>query len=79
MAKPYLGVREKELVNEVLDSGILSIGPKIEEFEKKFAETLGVKYACGVNSGTAGLHLAMLAAGVGEGDEVITSPFSFLR
>ncbi len=78
MAKPYLGDREKELVNEVLDSGILSIGPKVEKFEKKFAEIIGTKYACGVNNGTAGLHLAMLAAGVGEGDEVITSPFSFI-
>lgn len=78
MAKPYLGDREKELVNEVLDSGILSIGPKVEEFEKKFAEVIGTKYACAVNNGTCGLHLMMLTAGIGDGDEVVTSPFSFI-
>ncbi|MDP2684168.1 MAG: DegT/DnrJ/EryC1/StrS family aminotransferase [bacterium] len=78
LAKPHIGDREKELLQEVLDSGILSIGPKIEEFEKKFAELIGTKYACAVNSGTSGLHLAMLSAGIKEGDEVITTPFSFI-
>lgn len=62
----------------VLKSGQLSLGPKHLEFEKLFAKKIGAKYAVAVSSGTAGLHLAMLAAGIGEGDEVITSPFSFV-
>ncbi|MEK7084804.1 MAG: DegT/DnrJ/EryC1/StrS family aminotransferase, partial [Patescibacteria group bacterium] len=63
---------------DVLDSGILSLGPKLQEFEEKFAAYVGTSYACGVSSGTTGLHLAMIAAGVGEGDDVITPPFSFI-
>lgn len=78
MAKPHFDEEEERLVLEVLRSGILSIGPKIEEFEKNFAEFMGVKYACAVSSGTAALHLALIAAGINEGDEVITSPFSFV-
>lgn len=78
IAKPYITKREKQLVLEVLSSGNLSLGPKYQEFEKKFAQKIGTKYACAVSSGTAGLHLAMIAAGIGPGDEVITSPFSFI-
>jgi len=78
IAKPYIGGKEEQYVLEVLRSGILSIGPKIEAFEKKFAEFAGAKYACAVSSGTAGLHLALIAAGIGPGDEVVTSPFSFV-
>lgn len=78
IAKPYLGKEEEEVVLEVLRSGTLSIGLKIEEFEKKFAEMLGTPFACAVSNGTAGLHLALLACGLKEGDEVITSPFSFI-
>lgn len=78
IAKPYIAEQEEKYVLEVLRSGVLSIGPKVEEFEKKFAEFAGTKYACAVSSGTAGLHLAMIAAGIGPGDEVITSPFSFV-
>lgn len=78
IAKPYITKKEEQYVLEVLRSGILSIGPKVEEFEKKFAKCIGTKYACAVNSGTAGLHLSMIAAGIGEGDEVITTPFSFV-
>ena len=78
IAKPYITKKEEQYVLEVLRSGILSIGSKIELFEKKFADFMGVKYACAVSSGTAGLHLAMIAAGIGPGDEVITSPFSFI-
>jgi len=63
---------------EVLNSGNLSLGPKHKEFEEKFAKKIGTKYACTVSSGTAGLHLAMIAAGIKPGDEVITSPFSFI-
>lgn len=78
MARPHIGKREEKYVLEVLRSGILSIGPKIQEFEKKFAKFVGAKYACAVSSGTAGLHLALIAAGIKEGDEIITSPFSFI-
>lgn len=62
----------------VLNSPHLSLGPKYKKFEKLFAKKIGVKYACAVSSGTAGLHLAMIAADLGPGDEVITSPFSFI-
>ncbi|MGD0976825.1 MAG: DegT/DnrJ/EryC1/StrS family aminotransferase [Minisyncoccia bacterium] len=78
IAKPYIKERERQLVMEVLNSGNLSLGPRYIEFEKKFAEKIGTKYACAVSSGTAGLHLAMIATGIGPGDEVITSPFSFI-
>ena len=78
MARPYIDEEEEKLVIEVLRSGVLSIGPKIDEFEEKFAELLGAKYACAVSNGTVGLHLALIACGIKEGDEVITSPFSFI-
>lgn len=78
LAKPHIAEREKELVLEVLNSGRLSLGPKYQEFEKGFAKKMGVKYACSVSNGTTGLHLSMIAAGIGPGDEVITSPFSFI-
>ncbi len=78
IAKPYISKKEEKYVMEALRSGILSIGPKIRIFEEKFAKFVGTKYACAVSSGTAGLHLALLAAGIKEGDEVITSPFSFV-
>jgi perosamine synthetase len=77
-SKPYITHEDRKSVLEVLNSDYLSLGPKIVEFEKKFAKKIGVKYACAVSSGTAGLHLAMLACGIGAGDEVITSPFSFV-
>lgn len=78
IAKPFIGKEEKQYVLEVLRSGILSIGPKVKEFEEKFSKKIGTKYACAVSSGTAGLHLAMIAADIGVGDEVITAPFSFV-
>jgi perosamine synthetase len=78
LARPVLGEREEELVLEVLRSGQLSLGPRLGEFELAFAARLGVPHACAVSSGTAGLHLALRAVGVGEGDEVVTSPFSFV-
>jgi len=65
-------------VIEVLRSGTLSLGPKVQEFERLFAERVGAGCASAVSSGTAGLHLALRAVGVGDGDEVITSPFSFV-
>lgn len=78
LAKPCIAKEEEDAVLKVLRSGILSIGPKIKEFEKNFAKKIGTKYACAVSSGTAGLHLSMIAAGISKGDEVITTPFSFV-
>lgn len=63
---------------DVIQTPILSLGPKVIEFEKAFCETTGVKQAIAVNSGTAGLHLCVRAAGIGSGDLVITTPFSFV-
>ena len=78
IAKPHIGEKEIKAVIEVLKSGSLSLGPYYKKFEESFAKKIGVKFACAVSSGTAGLHLAMIAAGVREGDEIITSPFSFI-
>lgn len=78
LAKPHIIAEDKKKVLKVLDSGILSLGSGCLEFEKTFAKKIGTKYAGAVSSGTAGLHLAMLATGIGPGDEVITSPFSFV-
>lgn len=78
LARPYIGAKEKTEVLKVLDSGSLSLGPVYQKFEKAFAKALGIKYACAVSSGTAGLHLALIAAGIKAGDEVITTPFSFV-
>ena len=78
LARPVLGEREEQLVLETLRSGRLSLGPRLTEFEQAFAARLGVGHAAAVSSGTAGLHLAIRAAGVDAGDEVITSPFSFV-
>jgi dTDP-4-amino-4,6-dideoxygalactose transaminase len=77
LSGPYLDEREEELVLEVLRSGRLSLGPTIDRFEELFAEAVGAPYAAAVSSGTAGLHLLCHLAGVGPGDEVITSPYSF--
>lgn len=78
LAKPLLGPEEEELVLQVLRSGSLSLGPRVPQFERMFAAFVNARFACAVSSGTAGLHLALRAVGVGEGDEVITSPFSFV-
>jgi perosamine synthetase len=78
LARPVLGAEEEQAVLEVLRSGQLSLGPRLQEFEQAFAERVGAPLASAVSSGTAGLHLALRAVGVGEGDEVITSPFSFV-
>src|SRR3989344_5743003 len=78
MSRPYIGSEERKAVLSVLKTDHLSLGPKHKEFEIKFAKKIGTKYACSVSSGTAGLHLTMLGAGIGPGDEVITSPFSFI-
>ena len=78
LARPVLGPQEEQAVLEVLRSGQLSLGPRLSEFERAFAARVGAPNASAVSSGTAGLHLALRAVGVGEGDEVVTSPFSFV-
>ncbi len=78
IAKPYITKTEEEYVLKALRSGVLSLGPFTPAFEEAFAKRVGTKYASAVSSGTAGLHLALIAAGIGEGDEVITSPLSFI-
>jgi perosamine synthetase len=78
LAKPEIGAREEELVLEVLRSGRLSLGPMGERFERAFADWLGVEDSVAVSSGTAGLHLGVRALGWGPGDEILTSPFSFV-
>lgn len=75
--KQTIDEKDIQAVVEVLRSDYLTTGPKIEEFEKRVADYVGAKYAVAVNSGTAALHIACLAAGIKEGDEVITSPITF--
>jgi len=78
IAAPQIGDEERRAVMAVLDSGHLAQGPEVDAFEHEFAGWCGVKHAVAVNSGTAALHLLMLAHGIGEGDEVITTPFTFV-
>ncbi|KAA0271903.1 MAG: DegT/DnrJ/EryC1/StrS aminotransferase family protein, partial [Acidobacteria bacterium] len=78
LARPSIGEREGELVAEVLRSGTLSLGPMLERFESAFARRLGVDDAVAVSSGTAALHLAVRGQGWGPGDEVVTTPLSFI-
>jgi len=78
LSRPWLDEREEELVLEVLRSGRLSLGPWIDRFEEQIAERVGAPYAAALSSGTAGLHLLCRIAGLGTGDEVITSPLSFV-
>lgn len=78
LSAPWIDERDEELVLEVLRSGWLSLGPTGPRFEALMAEAAGAPYCAAVSSGTAGLHLCMRLAGVGPGDEVITSPYSFV-
>ncbi|MBV8219621.1 MAG: DegT/DnrJ/EryC1/StrS family aminotransferase [Solirubrobacterales bacterium] len=78
LARPVIGESEIERVLEVLHSGRLSLGPLLAEFEQEFARRVGAVHASAVSSGTAGLHLALRAVGVSDGDEVVTSPLSFV-
>jgi perosamine synthetase len=78
LARPVVGEREEELLLETLRSGRLALGPRLSEFEAAFGRRLGVDHTSAVSSGTAGLHLAIRAAGVETGDDVITTPFSFI-
>jgi len=79
LAKPYLGDRQDliALIEEVLDSGFLVQGKNVACFERQVAEYLGVKHAIAVSSGTAALHLSLIALGVGDGDEVIVPAYTF--
>lgn len=77
IARPLLGVEEEEAVLRVLSSGQLAQGENVAAFEQRFAEVCHVREAVALSSGTAALHLALLAHGIGPGDEVITSAFSF--
>jgi perosamine synthetase len=78
LARPVLGEDEEARVIEVIRSGALSLGPRVPAFEEAFRARLGAGHASAVSSGTAGLHLALRAVGVSDGDEVVTSPFSFV-
>ena len=78
LSAPDINDADIAAVTGVMRSGWLSLGPKVEEFERVFASYLGVKHAVACNSGTSALHMMMITAGVGAGDEVITSPFSFI-
>jgi dTDP-4-amino-4,6-dideoxygalactose transaminase len=78
VSKPYIGEAEKQAVMEVLDSGMLAQGPRTAKFEERFAQVCGVKHAVATSSGTTALHIALLAHGIGAGDEVITTPFTFI-
>lgn len=77
IASPIIEDEEINAVVEVMKSGMIAQGPRVIEFEEKFAEYVGAKYGIATNSGTSALHTALLAAGIGEGDEVITTPFTF--
>jgi perosamine synthetase len=78
LSRPDITDREIEQVTAVLQTPHLSLGPKLPEFERIIADYVGVKHAVAVNSGTSALHLIIRALGIGEGDEVITTPFSFI-
>jgi perosamine synthetase len=78
MSSPDITAAEIDAVTQVMHTPTLSIGPQVAEFEREFAAQLGAPYAAGVNSGTSGLHLCVIAAGAETNDLVITTPFSFI-
>jgi dTDP-4-amino-4,6-dideoxygalactose transaminase len=78
MSEPDIGPAERTAVLEVLDGKTLALGPRLARFEERLAARVGSRHGIAVNSGTAALHLSLLAAGVGEGDVVVTTPFSFV-
>ena len=78
LSSPDITHKEVEVINKVLSTPFLSIGPRVKEFENKIASYVGTKYAIAVNSGTSGLHLCVRSLGIKDGDEVITTPFSFI-
>jgi dTDP-4-amino-4,6-dideoxygalactose transaminase len=78
ISQPFIGDEEKNAVLAVLESGMLAQGKCTAELEKRFAQLCGVRHAVATSSGTAALHVALLAHGIGPGDEVITTPFTFI-
>ena len=78
IAKPMLGQNEIDAVTKVIKSGMLAAGPEVKAFEQEFAEYVGSRFACAVNNGTAALSLALSAIGIKPGDEVITTPMTFV-
>ncbi|MEO8380619.1 MAG: DegT/DnrJ/EryC1/StrS family aminotransferase [Acidobacteriota bacterium] len=78
LSAPDIGPEERQLVDAVLRSGTLAGGPMLASFERELAQHAGARHAVAMSSGTAALHVAMIAAGVCDGDQVITSPFSFV-
>lgn len=78
LSRPDITDAEIQAVTDVLRSPYLSLGPKLREFEQAFEQYTGRSYAVAVNSGTSGLHLCLKAMGIGPGDEVITTPFTFI-
>lgn len=78
IAKPLIGEEEIDAVTKVLRSGTIAEGQRVKDFEAAFADLTGTSHAVAVNSGTAALHVALLAHNIGAGDEVITTPFSFV-
>jgi perosamine synthetase len=78
ISKPFIGEAEKQAVMEALESGMLAQGPRTARLEEKFAAVSSTKHAVATSSGTTALHVALLAHGIGQGDEVITTPFTFI-
>ncbi|HJQ93461.1 MAG TPA: DegT/DnrJ/EryC1/StrS family aminotransferase [Candidatus Thermoplasmatota archaeon] len=78
ISKPQIGAEEKAAVMGVMDSGVIASGPVTEAFEKEFAASTGARHALAVANGTAALHAALLGVGLKPGDEVITTPFTFV-
>lgn len=78
IAKPLLGIDEKEAVSKVIDSGMIANGSVVTEFEQKFSSYIGAKHGIATTSGTTALEVAMRALGIGNGDKILTTPFSFI-
>jgi dTDP-4-amino-4,6-dideoxygalactose transaminase len=78
MCEPSVTAAERTAVLDVLSTSVLALGPRLDEFERAVAARAGASFGAGVNSGTSGLHLCVIAAGVSEGDVVLTTPFSFV-
>jgi perosamine synthetase len=78
LSRPDITAADRRAVLDVMKTPFLSLGPTGPKFEKEFAEYLGVRHAVAVSSGTCGLHLCVRALGMGKGDEVVTTPYSFI-
>ena len=78
LAKPFFGSEEKQAVMDVLDSGMIASGAAVEEFQAKFAKYCGAPFGVAASSGTTALEVMLRAAGIGKGDRVLTTPFSFI-